>query len=49
MYVEEVETKSDGMVSLRNLTDDFYILDEKNYALVGEKTKRNTASETKSK
>jgi len=25
---------------LRNLTDDFYILDEKNYALVGEKTKK---------
>ena len=40
LYVEEVETKSDGMVSLRNLTDDFYILDEKNYALVGEKTKK---------
>ena len=49
LYVEEVETKSDGMVSLRNLTDDFYILDEKNYALVGEKQKRSTGSETKSK
>lgn len=40
LYVEEVNTKSDGMVSLRNLTDDFYVLDEKNYALVGEKTKK---------
>ena len=40
LYVEETNTKSDGMVSLRNLTDDFYILDEKNYALVGEKTKK---------
>lgn len=40
LYVEEVNTKSDGMVSLRNLTDDFYIYDEKNYALVGEKTKK---------
>ena len=40
LYVEETNTKSDGMVSLRNLTDDFYVLDEKNYALVGEKTKK---------
>lgn len=40
IYVEEANTKSDGMVSLRNLTDDFYILDEKNYAIVGEKTKK---------
>ncbi len=40
LYVEEANTKSDGMVSLRNLTDDFYIYDEKNYALVGEKTKK---------
>ncbi|MEK9182135.1 MAG: ribonuclease R [Patescibacteria group bacterium] len=40
LYVEEFNTKSDGMVSLRNLTDDFYVLDEKNYALVGEKTKK---------
>lgn len=40
LYVEEVNTKSDGMVSLRNMTDDFYALDEKNYALVGEKTKK---------
>ena len=40
LYVEEVNTKSDGMVSLRNLTDDFYVLDEKNYAIVGEKTKK---------
>ncbi len=40
LYVEETNTKSDGMVSLRNMTDDFYILDEKNYAIVGEKSKK---------
>ena len=40
LYVEETNTKSDGMVSLRNLTDDYYIMDEKNYALIGEKTKK---------
>lgn len=40
LYVEETNTKSDGMVSLRNMTNDFYVLDEKNYAIVGEKTKK---------
>ncbi|MEK7505789.1 MAG: ribonuclease R [Patescibacteria group bacterium] len=40
IYLEEKETKSEGMVRLRDLTDDYYILDEKNYRLVGEKTKK---------
>lgn len=40
LYVEETNTKSDGMVNLRNMTNDFYVLDEKNYAIVGEKTKK---------
>ncbi|MBX4210551.1 RNB domain-containing ribonuclease, partial [Candidatus Parcubacteria bacterium] len=39
LYVEEVETKCEGMIKVRDLTDDFYMLDEKNYALVGQKTK----------
>jgi len=38
VYVEEVNTKAEGMVRLKNMTDDFYELDEKNYAVVGEKT-----------
>lgn len=40
IYIEENETKCEGMVKLRDLTDDFYTLDTKNYALIGEKTKR---------
>jgi ribonuclease R len=40
MYVEEANTRCEGMIKLRDLGDDYYILDEKNYALVGEKTKR---------
>lgn len=40
MYVEDVETKSEGMIALRNIKDDFYILDRKNYCLIGEKTKK---------
>lgn len=37
IYIEEEETKSEGMAPLRNMRDDFYILDEKNYCLVGER------------
>jgi len=40
IYVEEVNTKCEGMVKLRDLGDDFYTLDEKNYAVVGEKSKK---------
>jgi len=36
IYVEEKETKAEGMVRLRDLTDDFYSLDAKNYSIVGE-------------
>lgn len=38
IYIEEEETKSEGMAPLRNMRDDFYTLDEKNYCLIGERT-----------
>jgi len=38
VYVEEAETKSDGMVKLRDMKDDFYELNEKLYAIVGKAT-----------
>lgn len=40
MYVEEKETKSEGMIALRTLKDDYYVLDRKNYCLKGERTKK---------
>jgi ribonuclease R len=40
VYVEEIETKAEGMVRLRDMTDDFYALDEKNYCLVGQNSKK---------
>ena len=40
IYVEEKETKSEGMVALRNMEDDYYLLDADNYCIVGEKTKK---------
>lgn len=38
LYIEDKETKSEGLVKVRDLGDDYYNLDERNYCLVGEKT-----------
>ncbi|MDD5318361.1 MAG: ribonuclease R [Candidatus Pacebacteria bacterium] len=40
MYVEEKNTKCEGMIKIRDMTDDFYQHDEKRYALVGQKNKK---------
>ncbi len=40
IYIEEDVTKAEGMVRLKNMTDDFYTLDEKNYAIVGTQSKK---------
>ncbi|MEJ0001817.1 MAG: ribonuclease R [bacterium] len=40
MYVEEVETKCEGLVRTRDMTDDFYVFNEKKLELVGEKKKK---------
>ena len=38
MYVEENESKSEGMISMRTLGDDYYVFNEKSYSIIGEKT-----------
>jgi ribonuclease R len=40
IYIEELETKSEGMVKIRDLGNDFYELDKKTYSLIGQKTKK---------
>ena len=35
IYVELTENKCEGMVPIRELDDDYYVFDEKNYCLVG--------------
>ena len=37
----ELENKIEGMIPIRELDDDFYIFDEKNYALVGRHSGKN--------
>jgi len=40
MYVEEIETKCEGLVRMRDMRDDFYVFDEKRLELVGQKKKK---------
>lgn len=40
MYVEEPDAKAEGLIRVRDLPGDFYSVDQKNYKIVGEKTKR---------
>lgn len=39
MYVEDPETKVEGLIRIKDLGDDFYKLDQKNYCIRGERTK----------
>ncbi len=40
IYVEEVNTKCEGMVKLRDMKDDFYTINAKTYSLTGQRTKK---------
>jgi ribonuclease R len=40
MYVEDPETKVEGLIRIKDLTDDYYKLDQKNYCIKGERTKK---------
>lgn len=40
LYVELNENKCEGMVPIRDLDDDYYEFDEKNYCLIGRRKKR---------
>jgi len=40
MYVEEIDTKCEGLVRVRDMAGDFYIFNEKKLELVGQKKKK---------
>ncbi|MFZ2523133.1 MAG: ribonuclease R [Minisyncoccia bacterium] len=40
VYVEENETKCEGMIKLKDLGDDFWQLDEKNYSVKGQNSEK---------
>ncbi len=35
IYVEITENKCEGMIPIRNLADDYYVFDDKNYCIIG--------------
>ena len=40
MYVEELQTKCEGLVRMRDMDDDFYVFNEKKLELIGQKKKK---------
>lgn len=40
MYVEENESKSEGMIGMRALGDDYFVFNEKSYSIIGEKSRK---------
>jgi ribonuclease R/exosome complex exonuclease DIS3/RRP44 len=40
VYVEIIENKCEGLVRIKDIQSDFYIFDEKHYALIGQSTKQ---------
>lgn len=39
IYVEIIENKCEGMLRIKDIKDDYYLYDEKQYALIGQSTK----------
>ena len=37
LFVELIESKSEGLVSIKSMSDDFYYLDEDNYQMIGQR------------
>ena len=40
IYVEIIENKCEGMVRIRDIKDDYYVFDEQQYAIIGERFKK---------
>ncbi|MCK0158099.1 ribonuclease R [Cellulophaga sp. F20128] len=41
IYIEIIDNKCEGMVRISDIKDDYYRFDEKNYAIVGERTNKS--------
>ena len=40
IYVKDLDSHAEGMISLRSLDDDYYVLDKENYRLIGKRTNK---------
>ena len=43
IYVRDLDSYAEGMISLRSLEDDYYVLDKENYRLIGKRTNKEFA------
>jgi ribonuclease R len=43
LYVEELKSAAEGLIRIRSIGEDFYVLKSKEYALVGERSKKKFA------
>ncbi len=43
LYVQELETKAEGMIRIQNIKDDYYIFNAKRFCLIGQKKKKKYA------
>ena len=41
IYVRDLDSHAEGMISLRSLDDDYYVLDKENYRLIGKRTNKS--------
>jgi ribonuclease R len=40
IYIEEIETKSEGMIKISELGDDYFEIDKKTYSVIGQRSKK---------
>lgn len=40
IYIELPDSRAEGLVKLRNIRDDHYVFDHKNYSIIGQRTKK---------
>ncbi len=43
VYIQDIETRSEGMVRLKEMKNDFYVFDKENFAIIGSRTKKKYA------
>ncbi len=43
IFVQELKTRAEGMISVRDMDDDYYVLDEETYSLIGMRKKKRYA------
>lgn len=40
IYIQDIETRAEGMIRLKSMSDDFYVLDKKNFSISGSRNKK---------